>query len=595
MRYAIVPLLLVIAGCSGNRQEASRAELPRVAIPDARPIPQDDAKVARRKRELMEWHLRTSVGAYDKVGKRSPRWDDLARKAVDLAVRQSYEPGSKVTAAEVNRAAKVAIDAGCDDPLVANLFAQTSIVPTALGKETLIRLQRDATRAYAASRYPAFRRAGSLEFFASELIDCGSPDEAVRKEIEDTLDASLALLAEGARSDERNGFWVDRWHNTVISIIKDYRKLGVPAEDAYERADAKMAKIPELEEMRLLVRGTFWFWYGWEARTNAFAPDVPAGGFQSLEERLTVAKKAFEEAWKRRPENAYAAVNLMDIDKSIEGDRATMELWFDRAMRADGDRRDACLTKLDWLDPKWHGSLEDMLAFGRACRDTKNARAGITLLVADAHWRIACQPDEDQIKYLALPEVWADIQPVYDEYLKHHPEDSIARSKFATFCYLTAHYRQAEVQYVALGDNLTQWSEFPYVPLHELKQNRERNARIVLGKEGRLGFLGWHFLRTTRKDGEWYLNLPASAQREKKPGILGADATHVWHCSAGGIFYELRVIELPPAHRNQSPERSPGCGPLRRRRGARRASLATFTTRCSRLARHKSTRSTRPG
>ena len=162
---------------------------------------------------------------------------------------------------------------------------------------------------------------------------------------------------------------------------------------------------------------------------NAFAPNVPAGGFRSLEERLTVAKKAFEEAWKLRPENAYAAVHLMDIDKSIEGDRATMELWFDRAMRADGDRRDACLTKLDWLDPKWHGSIEEMLAFGRACRDTKNSRAGITLLVADAHWRIACMPGENQNKYLALPEVWADIQPVYDEYLKHHPEDYLVHCR----------------------------------------------------------------------------------------------------------------------------------------------------------------------
>ncbi|MGP0062445.1 MAG: hypothetical protein ACLQGP_02425 [Isosphaeraceae bacterium] len=255
MRYAIVPLLLVAAGCSGNRQEGSRAELkevaaglqagiPRVAIPAAEPIPQDDAKVARRERERMEWHLRTSVGAYDKVGKRSPRWDDLARKAVDLAVRQSYEPGSQVTAAEVNRAAKVAIDAGCDDPLVANLFARSSIVPTALGRETLIRLRRDATRAYAASRYPAFRRAGSLESFARELIDGGAPDDAARKEIEDTLASSLALLPEGAKSDERNGFWVDRWHDTVIRIIKDYRELGVPAEGAYERADAKMANIP---------------------------------------------------------------------------------------------------------------------------------------------------------------------------------------------------------------------------------------------------------------------------------------------------------------------------------------------------------------
>ncbi len=304
-----------------------------------------------------------------------------------------------------------------------------------------------------------------------------------------------ALLADGAKSDEHNGFWVDKWHDTLINVIKDYRQLGVAPEVAYERADAKLANIPELKEMRLMVRGTFWLHYGWEARTQAFAPHVPAGGFQSLEERLDVAKKAFEEAWNIRPENASAAVGVMEVDKAIGGDRALMERWFDRAMKADGDCRSACWTKLDWLDPKWHGTREELLAFGKQCRDTKNAKSGIPLLCADAHWRIACMPDVNQVEYLSKPEVWSDIKSVYNEYLKHHPEDNVARSKFAMFCHQSSHYREAEVQYVALGDQLQQWSEFPYVPFHELKENRKRNAKIVLGKDGRITFPGWHFVR----------------------------------------------------------------------------------------------------
>ena len=241
--------MLMTTGCSKSPREAAHAgqearkeiahavqadpqlttrdiqEPPKDGLPpDDKAIPQDMAKVAERERKRMEWHLRTSVGAYDKVGKKDARWDDLARKAVDLAVRQSFEPGSKVTAAEVNRAAKAAIDAGCDDPLVANIYARTSNVPAALGTENLIRRWRDATQAYAASRYPAFRRAGSLETFASWLMDVRPPDDAAKKEIEATLDASLALLPEGAKSDERNGFWVDKWHDTVIRIIKDYRE-----------------------------------------------------------------------------------------------------------------------------------------------------------------------------------------------------------------------------------------------------------------------------------------------------------------------------------------------------------------------------------
>ena len=96
------------------------------------------------------------------------------------------------------------------------------------------------------------------------------PDDAARKEIEATLDASLALLPRELNPTRTTGYWVDKWHDTVISIIKDYRDLGIAPEAAYERADAKMANIPELEEIRLMVRGSFWFNYGWEARTQAF-------------------------------------------------------------------------------------------------------------------------------------------------------------------------------------------------------------------------------------------------------------------------------------------------------------------------------------
>ncbi len=232
-----------------------------------------------------------------------------------------------------------------------------------------------------------------------------------------------------------------------------------------------------------------------------------------------------------------------------------MELWFKRAMEADANDRDSCWSKLDWLDPKWYGTPEEMLAFGRQCRDTKNSRAGITLLVADAHWRIAGMPGEDQNKYLASPEVWSDIQSVYDEYLKHHPENIVARSKYATFCYLSRHWREAEVQYVALGDNLTQWSEFPYVPIKQLKQNRERNARVVLGKEGKLTFPGWHFVRGQDEECEWYVNAPAEAPHQDKPGILGAEGSHVWGCSTDGIAYQLRLVNVQNALKNDNPEK----------------------------------------
>ncbi len=132
---------------------------------------------------------------------------------------------------------------------------------------------------------------------------------------------------------------------------------------------------------------------------------------------------------------------LLNIDKAIGGDRPTMELWFNRAMKANGDQDSSCFTKLDWLDPKWYGTPEEMVAFGRACRDTKNWYAGITLLVADAHNRFTNHMSpEDRKTYLSRADVWADIQSVFDEYLKHHPSNDVVRSKYASMGYMAGHY-----------------------------------------------------------------------------------------------------------------------------------------------------------
>ncbi len=57
------------------------------AIAADKPIPQDTAQMERRSRELLDWNRRTLQGAYDKFGKRDPRWDKPAREAMDLAAR----------------------------------------------------------------------------------------------------------------------------------------------------------------------------------------------------------------------------------------------------------------------------------------------------------------------------------------------------------------------------------------------------------------------------------------------------------------------------------------------------------------------------
>ena len=417
---------------------------------------------------------------YDKVGKKDPKWDKLAHEAMEHAARMfSLQLDPPVRMGEIYEASKAAVAAGCDDPLVVYLLNRSAQGKNYPGHEQIIERMKASGKAFQASQYPVIRRAIALQLAGTHALDVNNPSDAIKKEAEAFFDASLALLPESVKSDERNEFWSDRWFSTINNLVRGYRTIGMEAPAAYQRVDDQLGKIPELKALRLQYRGDFWFHYGWEARTLAFAPAVPAGGFASLEERLAAARQALEEAWKLESNDARTAETLMEIDKATGGDRATMELWFDRAMKADGDRRDACWSKLDWLDPKWHGTPEDMLAFGRRCRDTKNWWAGITLLCADAHTRYANFLGNKKADYLASPEVWSDITSVYDQYLHYHPQDHVARSKYASLAYDSRHYQQAHALFQKLGNHLTGWTEFPYYPLETLKTFRAYCAKVA--------------------------------------------------------------------------------------------------------------------
>lgn len=464
------PHLLVLALTLATASHAIAAE---------KPIPQDPAKAAKRSSEWLEFQRRTLQGEYDKIGNRDPRWDKPAREALELAARMfSLQIDPKVDLPDVNKPAKAAVDAGCDDPMIVYLYEATLSGPNYPGLEETIRRSKAWSQALAASKYPVFRRATSLRKRATYLLSSKPLTDEIKKESRRGMDAVLALLPDSIAQDGHDKFLEDQWHMALAPMIGVYRGAGLDAMPAYEQVDAALAKIPEVKALRLKVRGEFWFNLGWEARTQSFARNVPAGGFETLEKCLEKSKQALEESWRLQPDDAVVASTLMDIDKAVGGDRATMELWFDRAMRADGDHRSACLTKLDWLDPKWHGTDEEMLDFGRACRDTKNWRTGITLLVADAHDRHASRlPFPESSKYLASREVWSDIESVYTEYLKHFPDDAAARSKYAPLAYSANHFEVAQAQFEALGDELVQSREFPFVPLQELKRIRAHVAK----------------------------------------------------------------------------------------------------------------------
>ena len=124
-------------------------------------------------------------------------------------------------------------------------------------------------------------------------------------------------------------------------------------------------------------------------------------------------------------------------------------------MAANPDYYDACVMMLHYLEPKWHGSEELLVGFGKACFNSKNWQSKIPTLIAEAHFRVVRGQKSDYLsRYLRTDEVRDEIKTAYDEYLARKPMDVLERCKYAGLCYNCGLLRDCTEQFQAIGDNL---------------------------------------------------------------------------------------------------------------------------------------------
>jgi hypothetical protein len=194
----------------------------------------------------------------------------------------------------------------------------------------------------------------------------------------------------------------------------------------------------------------------WEARGGGWANTVTPEGWRLFGERLEAARRELEEAWRLDPDDPRPGARLIVVHMGLSTGRNAMETWFRRAVAADPDDWTAYNNKLYYLEPKWHGSHDEMIAFGRECLDTQNWRAGIPFMLVDAHETVARQdggPGVDAKAYYADPAVWRDVRAVFDGHLVNAPDDVRRRSQFARYATLAERWPEADAQFRILGDN----------------------------------------------------------------------------------------------------------------------------------------------
>ena len=142
----------------------------------------------------LRWELMTTLGDYERVGKKDVRWDDAAREAlIQNAHLLAGEREADDRRDEIKAAFQKALSAGCTDPLVGYFSLRFGCYPPSTPPAEVADLFANVERSLQASQYAAIRkcyaslRAGEQAFKAHKVSKQSASPASI-----DTISAFLS-------------------------------------------------------------------------------------------------------------------------------------------------------------------------------------------------------------------------------------------------------------------------------------------------------------------------------------------------------------------------------------------------------------------
>ncbi len=398
-----------------------------------------------------DWHHRMYVESYRRYGIRDDRWDAYAETA--LALDASDLSGRTNVAQEIIRDAyATAMTAGCPDPLVIYRHLRAKEESEELERTDRRISYSEAAVALAQSRYPAFVKCWCFVRAANaQPPPHGGLSITQRGNMALLLDAVLdlvpVLLADRDMPALEIGALIDYYSKT-------YRKRYGDRETGYERIfEAFYDHAPENKLLMLTLRANFFRSYAWEARGHRFSYAVVDDNWELYGDRLQEALDVLLEIWDLNPHDADVAAQIQQLYAQRCDPEA--EKWYERALAIDPAHYRARSIKMHFLQPKWCGSRDELIAFGRQCYASAAWEQRVPFLLVGAHEKVAASlPRESRREYFSQTNVWADLYSVYAPYLQRYPDSHWDRSRLAFLAKECGQWKTAEEQVRLLGTNV---------------------------------------------------------------------------------------------------------------------------------------------
>jgi len=382
-----------------------------------------------------EWNCKTLVDPYEQAGHTNPKWDEPAELALTefARVRAQCTESNEAPEMIMSTNCAAAVDAGCDDPMIRYLYNRFSMSQTNSSTaftEAFCETAKDMQQ----STYPPIRKF----YAATRALDqifytygTNSPHQPVEREIMPLISQSVETALNDKTMPAREAYEIaNRALYLVSGDTNNYQQ-------AYNCIEKPLTNNWPDDYTTWLLKGTAYIRLAWNARGGGYADTVSEAGWKLFGERLGTAQADLEHAWQLYPKDPEIAHQMMTVMLGQGGDRDRMELWFNRSMAINPNDYDACSAKLYYLEPKWYGSQEAMLDFGRECVHNTNWGGHVPLILMDAHHAIYTRyvDPSEKTNYWNQPYVWADLKASFDRFFELNPGAVGSHHDFAWYAY----------------------------------------------------------------------------------------------------------------------------------------------------------------
>lgn len=251
------------------------------------------------------------------------------------------------------------------------------------------------------------------------------PNVMLQQGLYDELEKYLEDVLQKNEKDE-NGY--NKLAMIIAELIKP-KAMGVMLGERLPLMEKWIQAKPEAHFANVVL-GAFYIDYAWEARGKGFANTVVKEGYDLFKERLIKSKEYLTKAYDLNISDPSAPTFMVVLARGLGFEFDEMEMWFQRAIKANVNWYKAYSAKLTYLMPKWHGSMEQMFAFARDTADHAEAQGIMPVILAEAHWEMLWQ-DDSRLYFKKDPVAWKETKQAYEKILHDFQQANYHRNKFA--------------------------------------------------------------------------------------------------------------------------------------------------------------------